>query len=62
MTVSQTRAAESQNQRRIDSGRRPDAEAMLSDALRPPVDREHARFLQVRELVQAGFRAATQVS
>jgi putative addiction module CopG family antidote len=41
----------------IESGQYPDADAVLRDALQLLEERNQARFLQLRDLVRAGFES-----
>jgi putative addiction module CopG family antidote len=61
MTVTLTPEVEAQVQSLIESGRNPDADAVLSDALRLLKEREQERFLRLRELVRAGFESGDAV-
>jgi putative addiction module CopG family antidote len=45
----------------IDSGRYPDANAVLVDALELLEERNQARFLKLREMVRAGFESGDPV-
>ena len=61
MTVTLPPEVEAQIRNWIESGRYPDADAVLSDALRLLEEREYERFLRVRELVRAGFESGEAV-
>lgn len=55
MSVTITDKTREQIRRWIDTGRYPDADAVILKALEALEDQEQARFLKLRELVLAGF-------
>ncbi len=57
MTIVLTPEVEAQIRGRIESGRYPDAEAVIVKALAALEAEEQARFLKTRELVLAGFNS-----
>lgn len=57
MTVTLTPELEERIRHWIETGRYPDAGAVIDKALQALEDQEHARFLRLRELVLAGHNS-----
>jgi putative addiction module CopG family antidote len=61
MSVTLTPQTEEEIRRWIDSGRYPDADAVVHTALQALKDQEEAKLTKLRELVRAGFESGDAV-
>jgi antitoxin ParD1/3/4 len=61
MSVTLTPQTEAEIRQLIDSGRYPDADAVVHTALRALKDQEEAKLAKLRELVRAGFASGPAV-
>jgi putative addiction module CopG family antidote len=57
MSVTLTQKVEEEVQQLIESGRYPDADAVVQTALQALKDQEEAKLAKLRELVRAGFES-----
>lgn len=61
MSVTLTTRTEEEIRSWIESGRYPDADALIHTALQALKDQEEAKLLKLRELVRAGFESGDAV-